>query len=62
MNVVAWLMFGNLVILAMTLWSQVEAKSALDVLDDMNSRQYGRMQNLIEDLMVLNGKNKHDRS
>jgi hypothetical protein len=61
MNVVAWLMLGNLILMSLTLWNLKEAKTLLMDLEDSSNKLFGRLHNIIEDLMEMNGRKKHDK-
>lgn len=61
MNVIAWLMFGNMALICITLWTLYEAKLLADCLEDMHISYCGRINNLIEKLMDLSER-KHDKS
>jgi len=60
MNVIAWLMLGNILVLCIVLWTLYDAKLLAESLEDMQISYTGRMNHLLEQLLELQGK-KHDR-
>ena len=61
MNVIAWFVLSQLIVLGACVWVLYDMRMLIVALEDIQNTTHGRMNNLLEKCLELKEKLKHDK-